>query len=304
MQKFTIPSGDRKTALACYRTECEKPRAMMQISHGMCEYFLRYTGFAEYLSGLGFLVFGHDHLGHGHTAPDAASLGFTVSGGGADCLVEDVYSLSLHMKREYPGLPLILFGHSMGSFIARETLARHGGAYRAAVICGTGGPEMPAGAGRALARLIMLFRGEHYRSRLLKNIAFAGYNKKYDAPATDVDWLTRDPEVVRRYLDDPLCNFTFTVRAYDDLFTLVGWVSRRDWASRLPKGLPVLVTSGDMDPVGGWGKGVRSVADRLREAGLEVTLRLWPGMRHEILNETEHEQVWKEIGQWMQEWTR
>lgn len=304
MQTFTIPSGDGKTALACYRTECEAPRAMVQISHGMCEYFLRYTGFAEYLSEKGLLVFGHDHLGHGQSAQDADSLGFTVSDGGADCLVEDVYSLSLHMKRKFPDLPLILFGHSMGSFIAREVLARHGSAYRAAVICGTGGPDMPAGAGRALARLIMLFRGEHHRSRMLKNIAFAGYNKKYPNHITEVDWLSRDPEVVRRYLADPLCNFTFTVRAYDDLFTVIGWVSRKDWASRLPKEMPVLLMSGDMDPVGGWGKGVRRVADRMRDAGLKVTLRLYPGMRHEILNELQHEQVWKETEQWIQEWMR
>ena len=305
IQRFSMLSHDGKTTLACYRTGCAEPRGLVQISHGMCEYFLRYEGFAEFLAGCGLLVFGHDHLGHGHTAPDAASLGFTVSGGGgAECLAEDVLALAARMREEYPGLPLVLFGHSMGSFIAREALARRGELYRAAVICGTGGPEMPAGAGRALARLIMLFRGERHRSRLLRAAAFAGYNKKYDSPATGVDWLSRDPEVVRRYLADPLCNFTFTVRAYDDLFTLVGRVSRRDWPSRLPGGLPVLVTSGEMDPVGGWGRGVRQVAERLRGAGLPVTLRLWPGMRHEILNEIGHEQVWKETGEWILEQMR
>lgn len=299
MQTFTITSSDGKTALACYRTECDAPRAMVQISHGMCEYFLRYEGFAEYLTENGFLVFGHDHLGHGHTAPDENALGFTASGGGYNCLVEDVHNLSLHMKQKYPGVPLILFGHSMGSFIARETLARYGKTYRAAVICGTGGPDMPAGAGKFLAKLIMTFRGEHYRSDFLKNVAFTGYNKKYETVETPDDWLTRDKEVVRRYRADPLCTFTFTVRAYHDLFTLVGKVSRKDWASRLPKDLPVLVISGDMDPVGSWGKGVKKVAERLQNAGLDTTLRLYPDMRHEILNEVEHEQVWKETEQWM-----
>jgi len=299
MQRFSITSSDGKTALACYRTECEAPRAMVQISHGMCEYFERYTGFAEFLSQQGFLVFGHDHLGHGHTAPNAESLGFTVSGGGHSCLVEDVHNLSLRMKQEFPGLPLILFGHSMGSFIARETLARYGSTYRAAVICGTGGPDMPAGAGKLLAKLIMLFRGERHRSEFLKKIAFTGYNKKYETVNTPDDWLSRDPEVVRRYRADPLCTFTFTVRAYHDLFSLVKQVSRKDWAKRLPKDLPLLVMSGDMDPVGSWGKGVRQVADRLRSAGLSVTLRLYPDMRHEILNEIDRETVWKETAQWL-----
>ena len=180
MQRFTILSSDGKTELAAYRFVPDSPRAMVQISHGMCEYFLRYEGFAEYLADNGFLVFGHDHLGHGHTATSADALGFTVSGGGADCLVEDMHLLSAKMKEEYPTLPLILFGHSMGSFIVRSVLEKYGTDYAAAVICGTGGPETPAGAGKLLASLMMLLCGERYRSRMLRSISFAGYNKKFE----------------------------------------------------------------------------------------------------------------------------
>ncbi len=299
MQQFQLLSADGKTELACYATETKQPRALLQISHGMCEYFLRYEAFAEYLSERGILVFGHDHLGHGRTAPSEEDLGFTVSGGGADCLVEDVHRLSLHMKERYPDCNILLFGHSMGSFIAREVIARYGTDYASAIICGTGGPDMPAGAGAALARMLMIFGGERSRSKLLKGIAFAGYNKRVEDQKTPMDWLTRDAAVVDRYLKDPYCTFVFTKRAFHDLFTLISWVSHKEWASRVPNTLPILVVSGEADPVGAWGRGVKQVSDRLTAAGKHATLRLYPEMRHEIINEIGRERVWKELEQWV-----
>ena len=299
MKTFRMTSADGKTRLACYRTECKNPQAMLQISHGMCEYFKRYSEFATYLARRGILVFGHDHLGHGESAPTDADLGFTASGGGADFWVEDVHNLSLSMMDEFPGVPLVLFGHSMGSFIAREVMARYGEDYRAAIFCGTGGPDTPAAAGKLLASILMRFFGERHRSKLLKKISFAGYNQKYDTRETASDWLTRDTAVVHRYLRDPFCSYVFTLRAYHDLFTTIDWVSKKNWAERLPKNIPVLVVSGMMDPVGGWGIGVKKVADRLSDAGINTTLRLYPDMRHEILNEIGKEQVWEELELWV-----
>lgn len=302
MERFSILSQDGKTELAAYCISPEQPRAMVQISHGMCEYFLRYAPFGEYLASLGFLVFGHDHLGHGNTAKDPADFGFTAKGGGADILVEDVHALSLHMKEKHPTLPLILFGHSMGSFIAREVIARHGSDYTAAVICGTGGPETPAGMGKILASFLMLLFGERHRSPLLKRISFMGYNKKFGKGCDPNAWLTRDEATVERYKTDDRCNFVFTLRGYHDLFTLVDTVSKKDWADRLPKGLPLLLVSGEEDPVGGRGRGVRTVGERLKNAGIDdLTVTLYKDMRHEILNELDHEIVWKEIAQWMEE---
>ena len=301
MKRFSFLSNDGKTTLAAYRIDPAQPRAMVQISHGMCEYFGRYREFAEYLAQNGFLVFGHDHLGHGNSAPTPNDLGFTVSGGGADCLVEDVHTLSVHMKAEHPNLPLILFGHSMGSFSAREVITRHGKDYTAAIFCGTGGPETPTGAGKLLASLLMMFKGERYRSKLLKSIAFAGYNKHFEKGCDKNAWLTRNTAVVERYNADPFCSYTFTLRAYHDLFSLVAEVSQTGWAYCVIRSMPILLISGEMDPVGGWGKGVRTVAKRLKAAEcLDVTLRLYPNMRHEILNENEHETVWSDIRQWME----
>ena len=300
MLRFFFPSANGSTELAAYRTETNQPQALVQISHGMCEYFLRYEGFAEYLSENGILVFGHDHLGHGNSAADPKDLGFTVAGGGADALVEDVHALSLRMQEEYPSLPLVLFGHSMGSFIARDVIEKYGKDYTAAIICGTGGPNTPAGAGKILAKLLMLLFGERHRSKLLRSIAFMGYNKKFGKECDKNAWLTRDGAVVETYNADPFCAYMFTLRAYHDLFTLVARVNRRDWASAIPKDLPLLLISGAEDPVGAWGKGVRLVEKALQTADLsDMTTRLYPEMRHEILNEIDKETVWKEILEWI-----
>ena len=187
------------------------------------------------------MVFGHDHIGHGNSAPTPDDLGFTVHGGGADVLVEDVHKLSLHMKQQYPYLPLILFGHSMGSFIARAVLENYGNDYTAAIICGTGGPDTPAAAGKLMASMMMLFCGERHRSKLLKSIAFAGYNKTFEKGCDKNAWLTRNAAIVERYNADPFCTYTFTLRAYHDLFTLVARVNNRASVHKIPKDLPLLV---------------------------------------------------------------
>ena len=302
MEEFRMLSKDGKTQLACYCVfpAQKEPRAVLQIVHGMCEYFGRYEDYAKTLADAGILVVGHDHLGHGNSAPTADDLGFTAKGGGADFLVEDVYALTEKVKEDYPEAPVILFGHSMGSFIAREVLARHGDAYRAAIICGTGGPEAPAGAGKAMAKTIMTFCGERHRSKALKNIAFTGYYKKIGKDEPVNAWLSHDKRVVDKYNADPFCTYIFTTRAYHDLFTLVAWANDKKWAEKLPKDLPVLVTAGEEDPVGAFGKGPRTVADRMLKAGMtKVSLRMWPGMRHEILNEIGKEEVYRELNEWI-----
>ncbi len=301
IERFTNTSYDGKTTLAAYKLVPENPRGMLQISHGMCEYFLRYSEFAEYLAEAGILVFGHDHLGHGYTAKTTKELGFTAYGGGAEALVEDVHNLALKMKQEYPDLPVILLGHSMGSFIARAVAEKYAATYAGMIFCGTVGDGFNTAFGKAVTSHMMTFLGEHHRSKIMTKIVFSGYNKKCGADAPRNAWLTRDEDVVTKYNSDMLCIYRFTLRAYHDLFTLIEQISREEWAGALPKDLPVLVTGGEMDPVGAYGKGFQQVAEKLLGAEMrDVTLKVYPEMRHEIINEIGREVVWNDLKEWIE----
>ncbi len=300
MQRFKTTSYDGKTTLAAYKLVPENPRGMVQISHGMCEYLLRYEPFAKFLAEEGILVFGHDHLGHGYSVTNTRQLGYTVKDGGVEALVEDVHSLALKMKQEYPDLPVILFGHSMGSFIARAVVEKYSNTYAGAVFCGTCGEGMPTAFGKAVTKHMMTFLGERFRSKIMQKIVFAGYNKNCGENPAPNAWLSRDEEVVNAYNDDMLCGFNFTLRGYNDLFTLIEQISREEWAAQLSKDLPVLVTAGEADPVGNYGAGPKQVAERLLAAEMrDITLKLYPEMRHEIVNELDRETVWTDLREWM-----
>ena len=299
---FSYPSSDGHSAIAgkIYRPQgaC---RAVVQLSHGMCEYVDRYRPFAQFLCQEGIALCGNDHLGHRDTAAlNNALKGYFGPPGSWKYLPADLLRMAGILRREFPGLPVYLFGHSMGSFVARLAL-EDCRCWEGAILCGTGGSNPLAGPGRGLARAICAVKGETYLSPLLHNLTVGKNNKGIPEPHTAVEWLSRDPQVARDYLQDPGCSFSFTAAANHDLVTLLQRANRRGWFASLPKDLPILLISGDRDPVGAFGAGVRQVFHRLQKAGLtQVEMKLYPGARHELLNETNREEVQEDILAWLE----
>lgn len=276
-------------------------KAVFQMTHGMAEHGERYEEFASRLCAKGFAVCVHDHEGHGKSVRNNSELGYFGDNGGWNVLVEDTKTVTNLIENEFPDVPLVYYGHSMGSFIAREYIRRFGNNPRlkAVVICGTSGSNPGAAAGIILSNLISKVKGTKFKSELINKIAFGTYLKKIPAPRTAFDWLSYDNSIVDKYVADPLCGFLFSTAGYKDLFTLLKTVSAEDWYEQVPKTLPILLTAGEEDPVGAYGKGVREVYTKLKNQGCyDITLKLYPGMRHEIHNEVNREQVYEDIGEW------
>lgn len=294
-------SADGRSTIVYSLWEPDGPaRAVLQLSHGMCEYVGRYEAFAQFLTAHGYAVAGNDHIGHGRSAASEEELGFIPRKAGGDALVADLFTLTGILKQRFPALPFFLLGHSMGSFIARLYLSAHADELDGAVIMGTGGPGNPTGLAKFLARVDATFHSPRHRSKLINNMAFGAYAKHFGKGATQYDWLSRDKENQRRYAADPFCTFTFTSDAFYTLFDMLGRVSRKRWATALPDSLPILMVSGDDDPVGDYGRGVEKVYRRLLAAGgKDVTLKLYPADRHEILNEVDRDKVMADILAWL-----
>lgn len=300
-QQASFLSADGKNRIAYIKwTDDETtPRAVLQLAHGMAEYIRRYDAFAGFMAQNGYVVYGSDHLGHGDSAASGDDLGYIAEKDGYKLLAADLKSMSDTARGEYPSLPLVLLGHSMGSFVARLYASSYPSAADALVLSGTSGPNPAGAAGVLIVDLISAFKGERHRSGFVDKMAFGAYNKRCGEVKTAFDWLSTNEDNVSAYVADERCGFVFTLSAFRDLFKLLKAVSEKGWAARLRKNLSVLLVSGEEDPVGGYGAGVKAVRDALTAAGVsDVTLKLYDGMRHEILNETGKERVWADILAW------
>ena len=276
-------------------------RGIVQISHGMCEYFSRYTTFAKYLCSLGFIVCGNDHIGHGASVSRRSELGFFAARDGWKYLVDDVKQLTDLMQRRYPQLPYFLLGHSMGSLVARLYLTDYGEKLAGCILTGTVGPNAAAISAAHLADSIARTRGMTYRSGFLSDLVFKGYNRKIKDPHSVFDWLSRDESVVSLYQSDEKCNFVFTATGFRDLFTLIAKANASHTFRHTPRGLPLLFLAGDKDPVGKYGEGVRRVVNLYRGAGLKnIEVIFYKDARHEVLNELGRLDAFADISRWLE----
>lgn len=275
------------------------PRAILQISHGMAEYLLRYRAFAEFLTQHGFVVCGNDHLGHGATSGTAAQDGFFAPKNGEEFVLQDLLQMNKIIRKRYPSLPLVLFGHSMGSFFARWFVERFPTQVDGVIICGTGGSNPIGGVGIAITALLTKLKGATATSNFVDQLAFGSYNKRIEAQKTKFDWLSKNDENVAQYIADPKCGFLFTVSAFHALMVVLQQVNTSKHYTLLPKELPYYVIAGENDPVGNYGKGPTEVATRLQQQNIaQVSLTLYPEMRHEILNEKDATKVFQDVLEW------
>ena len=278
-----------------------EPRAILQIIHGMTEFIGRYEEFAEFLADNGFCVIGNDHLGHGDSVNSPDDYGFFREKNGNRCLLEDIRTLRDMTRKKYPGVPYFILGHSMGSFLARQFMARYGDGLSGAIIMGTGSQPMAAlVSGMALCRVIAALRGWRYRSKLVRDMA-TGNNNKRIKDAAPADWLSKNEENKAQYINNPKCTFMFTVNGYYNLFYSFRDCQDKKTIEMIRKDLPVLLVSGKDDPVGNYGEGVKQAHKLYKSAGLQdVRMKLYEGDRHEILNELDRAEVYQDLLEWLE----
>lgn len=279
------------------------PRAIVQIAHGIAEHIERYDAFMAFLAGQGFLVVGNDHLGHGKSIASPEEQGIFAEKDGWSYVVSDMDLLRDQMHPEFPDIPYVFFGHSMGSFLTRTYIILHPGKYDAAILSGTGHQAKALVlAGCAASGAMVKLRGPRADGQALNDMAFGSYTKRIDSPRTPFDWLSRDPATVDAYIADPLCGFVAKVSLYRDMMGGIRFLSNQKNINSMNKEAPIYFMSGAEDPVGDYGEGVERAYKAFCRAGLhDVTIRLYPGGRHEMLNEINKEDVYQDILRWLNE---
>lgn len=303
MKKYTekIASTDSKNNLNVIIWETEKePIGVLQIVHGMAEYIDRYDNFAKYMTEHGFNVIGHDHLGHGHSVSDEHDYGFFAEENGDKIIIEDMHSVTQYAREKWEELPNFILGHSMGSFCLRQYLTKYSNDVFGAIIMGTGWiPSAAALLGKTIATNTCKSKGSHTVNPLLIKLTLEPYNKPFAPARTNCDWLSRDEKQVDLYVNDKLCGFDFTAGAYKDFFTILEKIAKNKQLIGMRKSLPILITSGSVDPVGGK-KACEKLNAQYKRCGIDdVTLKLWENDRHEILNELDKSDVYDYICTWL-----
>lgn len=301
---FTFLSEDKKTMLHGVRwiPESGEYGAVLQIAHGMVEYVERYEEFAQYMAERGYLVVGHDHLGHGESVKSPEDWGYFAAKDADRLLIEDMNRLRNMTQGENPDKPYFMLGHSMGSYLLRKYLTEYGKGLAGALIVGTGSvPDIATKAGILLTECMARFKGWRYRCRFVEKLFFSGPYHKFSMDGKDLknNWLTKDLDIAAGYYAEPRCTFRFTLNGFHTVMKVVCYDNQAENTAKIPGKLPIILLSGAEDPVGNMGKGVLRVKRQLKEAGIrDLTCKLYENDRHEILNETDRAAVYRDILKW------
>lgn len=272
---------------------------VLQLCHGMCENKERYLPLMEHLAERGIACVIHDHRGHGKSIKDGEDLGY-MYGGGVHALVEDAYQVTKWAKKRWPGRSFILFGHSMGSMVVRCYMKKHDRELDGLLVCGSPGKNPALAAGKVIAAIQKRIFGEKHRCKMLEALSFGAYARAFRQEKSRFAWCCSDPEVIREYEASPLCGFTFTADGYQTLFHLMEETYRIEKKKNMNENIPILFIGGEEDPCIGGKKRFEEAMETMRLCGYEnVSGKLYPGMRHEILNEKDKQQVFRDIFQFM-----
>ena len=279
-----------------------EPKGIIQLAHGMTEHAGVYTDFIAALLEAGYGVYAHDHKGHGKTVKREEDYGHFKPNVGWNEAVSDVIFVSETIRKEQT-CPLFLLGHSIGSFLSRRAVQLKGELYDGFLISGTGGnPGFLGSIGHKVATIEMKLRGAKTKSPMLNFLSFGNFNSHFKPNRTKFDWLSSDNSQVDKYIADPLCGFICTTSFYRELFSGVLEVNKLEEFKKTPQNLPIHIFSGDRDPVGDMGKGVKEVYENYKKCGVkDVTLRLYENGRHEMFHEVNRDEVFKDLISWLEE---
>lgn len=300
---FTFKSTDQTEVFAYKWTrENQDLKGIVQISHGMAETAARYKRFAKALTSHGFIVYANDHRGHGETSKNIECLGYLGPEDGFDLLIQDIAKLTEIIREENPNLPIYLFSHSMGSFAAQRYIMDYKDKIDGLILSGSNGAQgIMLKAGKILAKIEMLIRGRKAKSKMMNTLTFGSYNKNFQPQATGSEWLTRDEEELAKYIENPFCGTIFTTSFYYEFLDTLEYIEDKENFEKIPKDLPILILSGGQDPVGDFGKGLENLKERYLSQGVkDLDIKLYEGARHELLNETNRDEVTEDILNWLE----
>ena len=288
-------------SLAVYKWLPEQhPKAVLHIVHGMAEHALRYDDFAKTASARGFAVVAADHRGHGKTGAKSGLMGYLADEDGFSRIVEDQKEINAEIQKAYPALPIVIIGHSFGSFVTQEYIERHGATVTAAALIGSAGPNPSVSIAALLANLNCALKGRKSIATFMNRLVFGSYNNRIKNPHTAFDWLSRDEREVKKYIDDEYCGFVCTAGFFQDFMRGLKRLHTQEALKGIPNGLPVLITAGSDDPVSNGGKTLKTLYRMYQDMGMrDVTLKLYENGRHEILNETNKAEVKADILDWV-----